>query len=888
MSVVHTGVSADTDTPPETVTLLFADIEGSTRLLDAEEQDYPRVLGRARELIDQAIVRHGGTGTPTQGDAFFATFTDPNEGVLAAVEIQRAFHVESWPSTSALRVRIGLHTGQPRIVGKEYYGLDVHRAARISAAAAGGQVLLSVSTRSQLRDDLLEGVTTRDLGAHRLKDIRYPEILFDLLIAGVPEPAALPGSPDARPNNLPMPPTTFIGRTRQLDEVKAALLRPGTRLLTLTGPGGTGKTRLAVESARRVLAEFMHGVFFVELAPMTDAGLLASTIGHVLGVPQFASKTPLETLTHHLAQRQLLLVLDNFEHIIEAATVVQDLLRDCARLKILVTSREGLLIRSERQYRVTPLELPRREAELAALEGTESVQLLLDRVRDYDPAFSLTSDNAGVISAICARLDGLPLALELAASRLKVRTPQSLLADLQGNLEALGDGPRDLERHQRTLHDTIAWSHRLLSPNEQQLFRRLSVFHGGARPESVMEVCSDGAGRNEFLNVLTELVNKSLLTRESLEGEIRVGMLEVIREFGKTQLGASAEHAQIHERHARHYLALAEATAPRLVSRDQHRFVTAMLSEEDNLRAALAWGLQRRDAGFTSELLTALLWLWIPRGQFAEGRTWTARALDTFAELGSRRELALIFEAAGWLQVMGGNYPAALPLFEQSYGIFGQLPDFEDLVRSKITLGVTCLVLQDPRGLLLSDEAVAMSESLQNRQIAGLALLSAGAKHQFSGQDAEASACYEASLQAFRDSDNVFWPGQVLQNLAHLRLRSGDWKTAASLAAEALDIGREYNYPMITNLSIAAMGAVWLTKGAADRAAQFFGAVDASLTTLGVTLEPPDQEAMTACVEGARSALGTTAYDAAFAAGRTWTERDILAAVAALREESAR
>jgi len=888
MSVIHTEVTSGTDAPPDTVTLMFADIEGSTRLLDAEERDYPRVLARARELIDAAIVRHGGTGTPTQGDAFFAVFTSADAAVLAAVEIQRGFHAESWPSTSALRVRIGVHTGQARVVGKEYIGLDVHRAARISAAASGGQVLISISTRSELTDDLLDGVTPRDLGAYRLKDIRYPEILFDLLIPGVPEPAALPGSPDARPNNLPMPPTTFVGRNRQLDEVKELLRRTDTRLLTLTGPGGTGKTRFALEIARSVLGDFIHGVFFVELAPITDADLLTSTIGHVLGVPQFASKTPTETLTHHLAQRQLLLVLDNFEQIIEAATVVQDLLRECPGLKILVTSREGLLIRSEHQYRVTPLELPTSGARLATLADTESVRLLLDRVRDYDRTFSLTSENAGAISAICARLDGLPLALELAASQLKLRTPQSLLADLQGSLEALGDGPRDLERHQRTLDDTIAWSHRLLTADEQRLFRQLSVFHAGATPESVMEVCSDGLTRNQLLNLLTELVNKSLLTRESLGGEIRVGMLEVIREFGMHQLSASSEHDRINERHARHYLAFAEAMAPRLVSRDQHRVVTAMLSEEDNLRAALSWGLQRRDASLTSGLLTAMLWLWIPRGQFAEGRTWTARALETFAELGPSREHALMFEAAGWLQVLGGNYPAALPLFEQSYEIFGGLSDRDDLVRSKITLGVPCLVLQDPRGPILSDEAVAMSQGSPNRLIAGLALLSAGAKHQFSGEDAEAATCYEASLRAFDESDNVFWPGQVLQNLAQLRLHAGDWKTAAGLAAQALDIGRQYNYPMISNLSIAVMGAVWLTKGAADRAAQFFGAVDASLATLGVTLEPPDQEAMTACIEGARSILGTSTYDTAFAEGYNWTERDILSAVASLREESGR
>jgi predicted ATPase/class 3 adenylate cyclase len=887
MTVTTIDARAATEVPRDVVTLLMADIEGSTQLLDAQEQDYPRVITRARELMDRAVARHGGSGTPAQGDGFFATFADAGGGVRAAIEIQRAFHSESWPGTSALRARIGLHTGQPVVVDSHYYGIDVNRTARISEVAAGGQVLLSASTRSQLADALPEGVTARDLGAYRLKDIRFPEVLFDLLIPGIPEPPPLLlGQSDARPNNLPTPPTTFVGRTRQLAEVRALLLRQDTRLLTLTGAGGTGKTRLALEVARGVLPEFMHGVFFVALAPVADAGLLAATIGQVLGVRQFASRTPMETLTHHLAQREVLLVLDNFEHIVEAATVVQQLVRDCPRLKILVTSREALAVRSERQYVVSPLELPRPGAAIAAVEETESVRLLIDRVRDYDQSFGLTAENAGALCAICARLDGLPLALELAASRLKLHSPQSLRADLQNSLEALGDAPRDMERHQRTLSETIAWSHRLLNAEEQQLFRRLSVFHGGSTPEAAVDVCGEGVSRQDLLRLLTELLNKSLLTRASEDGEIRIGMLELIREFAGTRLRESSEQDRIRERHARHYLELAEAMAPRLVSRDQRRFVTALLNEEDNLRAVLTWALEHRDAALASRLITALLWLWIPRGQFVEGRAWTARALDTFAKEPPCRELALIFEAAGWLQALGGDYGAALPMFERSYEIFTTSADLEDRARSTITLGVSCLVTQDPRGVPLSDEALLLCGSLQNRQMAGLALLSCGAKHQFSGQDVEAASCYEQSLRAFVDADNVFWPGQILQNLAHLRLRAGDWKSAAALAAQALEIGREYDYPIITNLAIATMGAISLTKGAAARAAQFFGVVDASLASMGVTLEPPDQEPMDACMEAARSILGVDEYNKAFDEGRGWTERDVMAAVAALREDS--
>jgi predicted ATPase len=732
------------------------------------------------------------------------------------------------------------------------------------------------------------GVFVRHLGTHRLKDIRYPELLYDLSISGCPDGFASLTAPDMRPNNLPISPNKFVGREEELKEVCEVLQRADTRLLTLIGPGGTGKTRLALESARILLAHFADGVFFVPLAPVTDANLVASTVVQAVGIPEFASKTPLETLQHRLVQRELLLILDNFEQIVEAATVVLQLLTHCPKLKILVTSREPLNIRLERQYLVSPLDVPRDGAarDIAFLESVESVRLLLDRVHDYNQQFSLTPANGTAIASLCTHLDGLPLAIELAAFQLKLFTPQSLVENLRQNLEMLAGGQRDLEQHQRTLIDTINWSYRLLTPNEQALFRRLSVFNGGSTIDSTVAIASMGESRADVVRTLVSLVAKNLVIRTSVEGETRIDMLETIHEFARRQFVDTPDSVSIHRLHAEHYLSLAEAIAPGVTGRDQRRGVTKLLNEEDNLRAALSWGIDQRDVNLVSRLLYSLLWLWIPRGKFAEGKASVRRALETFGHLDACRELGLILESAGWLHVLGGDYPTGLPYFEKAYQMFHALPHRDDQVRSKITLGVTCLVLQDMRGPELSDLAIAGSRDMDDRHILALALLSQGIKHQLSGDAPRAEESYEQALQAFYDSDNLFWPGQVLQNLALLRLQAGDWSKAATLACRALEIGCEYDYPMIRNLSIAVLGGVALVKGIPRQAVQFFGAVDASLSDLGISFEPPEQAAMNESLVAAKSMLSAEDFAAAFEDGKRWSEHDISAAAAALAEHA--
>ena len=865
----------------DSATLMLTDIEGSTHIIENLGIEYPKTVARVRQLLRESIGKHKGVELDVQGDASFAAFRTAADAVRAAIEIQRRIHAQDWGTP--LRIRIGVHTGQPQVVGNSYYGLDVHRTARIAAAGSGGQILISAATRAQLSEgDLAPEIAVRDLGSHRLKDLQYPELLFDLCIPELPTNFKALRSLDSQPNNLPMAETTFIGRQRELRHVCDLLRRPDTRLLTLTGTGGTGKTRLAIESARALLPNFSHGVFLVSLASVSDPTLLDSVILQTIGLADLGKKTPLESLIHHLGQRETLLVLDNFEQILPAAVKVGELLSGCPRLKILATSRECLNIRWERECPVWPLQVPEAvEVTVDGASASESVRLFVDRVQAYDDEFTLTSANVDAVCAICRRLDGLPLALELAASWLRLYTPGELLERLENSIDLLTEGPRDLAGHQQTLKDTITWSYNLLSRVEQTVFRRLSVFMGGSTLHSAIEISSDAETSGANAVHIMSLVRKNLVVHTNVEGESRLRMLETIRQFGKRVLETSQENGSVHRRHAEHYLSLAESMATGVTGRQQRRFVTKLIAEQDNLRGALEWAMHTGDAQMASRFLTALLWFWIPRAHFAEGRAWANKASDAFDRLGYTREVALIHEAKGFLEVLSGNYETGLQPFQRSYDIFATLPDPIDRARSTVTLAVTCLVLGDDRGPALSEDALTLSETVNDDFVRALALLCAGIRHYVSGNLADAASFYSQSLLAFSRADNVFWPGQVLQNLARLRLAAGDHDGAAKLACEALGLGREYDYPMIRNLSLAVMGAIALAKGTPELGAQLLGAVDASLGGLDVTFEPPEDEAMQNCIEATKATLGD-AFDVGFQQGRRWREPEILRAVQSL------
>jgi predicted ATPase/class 3 adenylate cyclase len=603
-----------TDLPTGTVTFLFTDIEGSTGLLQALGDRYPAVLDAHAEIIRRAVAEGGGVEVSTHGDAFFVVFRSPAGAVRAAIAAQRGLAAHDWAPGPPVRVRMGVHTGEGVLGGDDYAGLDVHRAARIADAAHGGQVLLSDATRGLVQHTLPAGASLRDLGEHRLRGLEEPERLHQLvaedLAADFPPPRTL----DARPNNLPLQLTSFVGREDEIAEVERLLGQ--TRLLTLTGPGGTGKTRLALQAAGELLTRFRDGSCFVDLSPVNDPALVPAVVANALGVPEDPGRPILDGVKEHLRDRELLQVVDNFEQVAEAAPVLEELLTAAPRLRALVTSRIVLSLRGEQEY-VVP-----------ALGGTEAVRLFTERAVAASSRFTLTEENAPVVAEITARLDGLPLAIELAATRTKVLTPTEILSRLQRRLSLLTTGPRSLPERQRTLRAAIAWSHDLLDPEERRLFARLSVFSGGWTFESAEAVCDPEELGLDALDGLTSLVDKSLIRRSEPPGRpARFSMLETIREFGLEQLEAGGDLELVQRRHAEHYLGLAAEAEPHLTTDDQGVWLDRCEEEHANIRAALRWAIDRGDAGAAQAAAGGLWRFWQQRGHLAEGRRWLAETL---------------------------------------------------------------------------------------------------------------------------------------------------------------------------------------------------------------------------------------------------------------------
>ena len=529
--------------PIGTVTFLFTDMEGSTRLLEASPIAYRAALVRHDAILERAIRDHGGTVFERAGDSFAAAFASPNAAVRAALEAQLDLQRESWGEVGPVAVRMGLATGEVDLQGGQYFGLTVHRCARLMSCAHGGQVVLAAVTAALVRESLPEGVSLVDLGQHRLRDLTQPEHVYQLVGPGLATDFPRLRALTAVVNNLPRQATSFVGREQQRQAVGAILLRSDTRLLTLTGPGGTGKTRLALQVATDALDSFPDGVFFVPLASVTDPELVPSAIAQVLDVRETAGRPLVAGLQEYLEERQLLLVLDNFEQVVDAAPFVADLLAAPAPLKILITSRSVLRLYGEHEYPVPPLALPDRRTSPSAAHLTrfESVSLFVTRARAARPDFGLDDQNAPAVASICHRLDGLPLALELAAARIRALPPRALLDRMERRLPLLTGGARDLPARQRTLRDTIAWSYDLLEPGEQTLFRRLAVFHG-CTLEAIETVCAGDPPRPgatsvalppldiDILDGVASLVEKSLLRQhEGVAGYPRFTMLETMR-----------------------------------------------------------------------------------------------------------------------------------------------------------------------------------------------------------------------------------------------------------------------------------------------------------------------------------------------------------------------
>jgi predicted ATPase/class 3 adenylate cyclase len=799
-----------TDLPTGTVTFLFTDIEGSTGLLQALGDRYGAVLDEHAAILRRALADHGGVEVSTHGDAFFVVFTSPPAAVRAAVAAQRALAAHDWSPAPPVRVRMGVHTGEGTLGGDDYVGIDVHRAARIADAAHGGQVIVSDATRGLVRHVLPDGVSLRDLGVHRLRGIADPEPLHELAVEGLRSDFPPPRTLDARPNNLPPQLTSFVGREEEIAEVERLLGH--TRLLTLTGPGGSGKSRLALAVAADLLTQFRDGSYFVDLSPVTDPALVPAAVANALGVPEAAGRPALDGVKEHLRDRELLQVVDNFEQVAEAGPVLEELLLAAPRLRTMVTSRVVLALRGEQEYAVPPLHVPdpgRLPRDLSALEGVEAVRLFRERARAANPRFSLTEQNAPVVADICARLDGLPLAIELAATRTKVLTPEQILSRLKRRLSILTSSSRTLPGRQRTLRAAIAWSYDLLDPVEQRLFGRLSVFTGGWTFESAEAVCDPEELGLDALDGLTSLVDKSLIRRSEPPGRpSRFSMLETIREFAQEQLEASGDLEPVRERHADHYLRLAEEAEPHLTGADQGEWLDRCDTEHANIRAALRWAIDRGQAGRAQAAAGALWRFWQQRGHLAEGRRWLEEVLAMPAGQARTAERAKALVAAGGIAWWSDRAASRAP-YAEALEIERELGDPARLAEALYNQAFVVAAEHDLEAAArLLEECLELFRRLgDERGVARVLAMQvvpdamAGAWDRVMARLEEVAAIWRRLGDRLQLAFDLIW-------LAFAHGRAGRPDDARAIALEALELFREADNP--TGVALAFLDLAFL------------------------------------------------------------------------------
>ena len=792
-------VSPGDELPVGTVTFLFTDIEGSTGLLKQLRERYGEALGEHQRILRETFAAHEGHEIDTEGDSFFVAFRRAKEAVAAAVEGQRRLAEHEWPDGSELRVRMGVHTGEPAAAGKSYVGLGVHRAARICAVGHGGQVLVSQASRELLRDDPLPDVSLRDLGEHQLKDLAQPERIFQLVIDGCPSEFPALRSLDRIPNNLPTQLTTFIGREKEIRQGLALLDR--SRLLTLTGPGGTGKTRLSLQLAAEAAAGFPDGAFWVQLAPISDPELVPSTIAHALGVQVSGSELPLDRVTEHVRAKKLLLVLDNFEQILPAATTVSSLLTDSPQLKVLTSSRAPLRITGEQEFPIPPLELPdpERLPSLEVLAQSDAVRLFIERARAVRPDFMVTAENASAVAEICFRLDGLPLALELAAARVKMLNPQAMLPRLKQGLDLLASSAPDRTDRQRTLRGAIAWSYDLLDEGMRRLFARCAAFVAGARLEQLEAVCgpADDIGR-DVLDGLSELVDQSLMRQTEVGGEPRFRMLVTIRDFASERLAASDEGEAIQDRHLAAYVALAEEAAPHLQGEGLKRWLDLLETEHDNLRAALERAISGGRAEEAVRLVHSLWRFWQARGHLREGLAWTERVLAIVAEppLLRMRALSAAGGLAYWLADLkvGDYYREAYDLAQAHGDTAARAQAAYDYAFTFQIAGIAA-TLDYEKGRRYLEESLVGFRTLGDRAAIGRAAWALSVSYA-NGRDRSRDELLrgrEYAVEALREHRaltvrNLFDEGWDLHGLGLIALKLGELDEATPRFREGLEL----------------------------------------------------------------------------------------------------
>jgi len=858
--------------PTGTTSFPFTDIEGSTKLWETYPDAMNLALARHDALLGGIIEEHGGQVFKTVGDAFCCAFGSASQAVTAALAIQCALDAEDWEVPDGLRVRVAVHTGTAEERGGDYFGPTLNRVARLLSAGHGRQVLLSQAARDAASGDLPPGVGLQDMGEHRLKDLIQPERVFQLISARLPRDFPPLRTLTARLNNLPVQPTPLIGRETEVAEAVGLFRREDVRLVTMTGAGGSGKTRLAVQVGAELVDGFDGGVFFVPLAAINEPALLPSAIAQQLDIREGPGRPVIEMLQESLRDKRALLVLDNFEQIAAAAPQLASLLEVCGRLKMLVTSRSSLRLRAEQEFPVPPLVLPDLRAlpPASQLLRYSAVALFAERAAAVRPGFALDG-NARAVAEVCVRLDGLPLAIELAAARCKILSPQAILSRLKNRFALLTGGSRDLPERQRTLRATIDWSYELVDESEQRLFRLLSVFVGGFTMEAAEAICKEcGSAEADVLDSIASLADKSLVSQvEQEHGEPRFQMLETVREYGLEALSASGEEGPVRDSHASVFTALAEAAEPRLEQEDEAMWLERLEREHDNLRAALGWLTVSGQVEQALRLAASLCLFWFMRGHLAEGRDRISDLLALPAGKTVTAGRARALNRAAFLTRFLGDYDATHRLISESLAIYRQLGDRSGVTDGLSNLGDAALYhgdLEEAERLL--EESLEINREWNNQQGIADSLSHLGMSAFFRGDFEVAKSCHEESLAIWRqlgDRQGVSW---ALHKLGVAMLRLGDHQVARALLRESLSTASELHYSYGIAWTLEGLVEAEVLLGRAEPGVCLAGAAASLREEIGAPVPALWEADLARTLAEARVLLGPEAYERVWAEGR--------------------
>lgn len=856
----------ETQLPRGTVTFMFTDIQGSTKLLQRLGDGYGPALSTHRSLMREAFSARSGVEVDTQGDAFFVAFPDATQAVRAAVECQRVLIDHPWEHGDPVLVRMGLHTGSPTIVDEHYVGLDVHRGARICGAAHGGQIVVSAETMEALDVAARAGLDVVALGPHRLKDLEEPENLFQISVPGFTDhfPALRSISP---PTNVPHAAGRLVGRVGELADLRKLVLDDGARLVTVTGPGGTGKTRVAAALTLDVLDHFPYGAFFVDLSAITEAAFVPSSIADVLGLGIETADEPVAALVEHIGPRRMLLVLDNFEHVLDAAAIVSGLVARCPGLSIVVTSRAILSIRAEREYPIPPLGLPVTTL-LQDVEVAEATQLFVERAAAVRFGFELTEDNAEPIARVCELLDGLPLAIELAAARVKLFEPAALLGRLDDHLKLLTAGTADAPARHRALRATIDWSFDLLEPVRRTFFRDFSVFNGGATIDAIEMVMG---GDIETLDSLTALVNNSLIRRRERPGEEpRFAMLQTILGYAREMLDGAPDAGALRDRHAEWFTSLAQS-GPDAVANDYENMISALdwlSSRAVNSPEAGARGLG---------LAAALGWHWYTHGEAALGsqmlKHFLSLAVDASPETRAYalRRLGVLLEQLREPEGAATAMKEALHLYRGFGDRLGEAACLNSLGIVARTAG------RGDQARELLTEALEIRRAMDDEAGMSATLSNLGVLAVDRSELEDAVALFEEAMVIDRRRGDDWGVACTASNLGVVRIEQGDPQEGRVLIAQAMDSFATLEDMDGVASCLEAMAGACISEDRFVAGVRAEGAAEALRRRSGLPADPAEADRKQGWLDRARTEMGDVAYDSALAEGGQMTAEQAVA-----------